>query len=262
MVFDKLKSLFSRGKKTEKIEEEKDEIESESPVTKKKTFDFSAKEERNKGELDWFGDRYQSLLVQRNISIFLLMIAILCVTLTSISLAVITKSKTIEPFVIEIEKNQGLVTYVSNNNQTRDYTQDEILRNYFVRKYIDARETFDTRNYDYFYHKVTRFMSEDRIYKQFLSVLRSGNKDNPIKVLANNETSKISITSITTLKPKVLQIRFVVEGRFGDGSSVRVNRIAIMEYEYYNIPTEEERRNINPLGFTVTNYRASDENVQ
>jgi type IV secretion system protein VirB8 len=188
-------------------------------------------------------------------------ISILCVTFTGISLAVITKNKTIEPFVIEIEKKQGLVTYVDNNNQMRDYTQDEILRNYFVKQYIDARETFDTKNYDYFYHKVVKGMSDDKVYKQFLSILRSGTKDNPVNLLANNETSKVTITSITPLKPKVLQVRFVVEGRFGDGSTVRSNRVAIMEYNYFNVEIEEAKRYINPLGFIVTSYRATDENV-
>ena len=265
MVFGKIKSMLGMGKKkhTEDKELLEDSDSETSPKSsKKKNFDFEEREERNKNELDWFGDRYQSLLVQRNIAIFLLVASILCVTFTSISLAVITQSKTIEPFVIEIERKQGLVTYVNNNNQVRDYTQDELVRNYFIRKYIEARETFDTKNYEYFYHKVGRFLSEERVYKQFLMTLRSGNRDNPVKLLANNETSKVSITSITTLRPNVLQVRFVVEGRFGDGSTVRSNRIALIEYNYFNLPTEEERREINPLGFMVTSYKVSDENIQ
>jgi type IV secretion system protein VirB8 len=80
--------------------------------------------------------------------------------------------------------------------------------------------------------------------------------------LANNEVSKVTITSITPIKPKVLQVRFVVEGRFSDGSTVRSNRIAILEYNYFNVEIEEAKRYINPLGFVVTSYKASDENVK
>jgi type IV secretion system protein VirB8 len=290
-IFNKFKSLFSKksDKKSKPLDDEMinddlidedsefDEDEdvinvSENQVNNKKdnskkNFKTTVKEGRDgrrkgSGDFDWFSDRYQSLVVQRNISIFLLIIAIVCITCTGISLAVITNSKTIEPFVIEIEKKQGLVTYIDNNQKMREYTQDEILRNYFIKRYVEARETFDTKNYDYFYHKVVKTMSTDAVYRQFLSILRSSSRENPVNLLANNEVSKVTITSITPIKPKVLQVRFVVEGRFSDGSTVRSNRIAILEYNYFNVEIEEAKRYINPLGFVVTSYKASDENVK
>lgn len=261
MVFSKLKSLF---KKSIKVADPAQASGINIGIVnnlKSAVFKSQIKDEKNKSNFDWFGDRYQSLIIQRNISIFLLVVSIFCVAFTGISLAVITKSKTIEPFVIEVESNQGLVTYIDNNNQRRRYTQDEALRNYFVKRYIEARETFDTRNYNYFYHKVVRFMSDDKVYKQFITLLRSGNKDNPVKYLDGNESSKIVINSITILKEKVLQVRFVVEAKFGDGSTIRANRVAILEYDYYDVGTEEEKRYINPLNFIITSYRATDENT-
>ena len=256
-IFNKLKSVFSKksDKKSKPLDEEviyndnnvedrelevegnEANINSPSNNQSKKSFNVKVRNDKetkgNDGDFDWFSDRYQALVVQRNISIFLLIIAIVCITCTGISLAVITNSKTIEPFVIEIEKKQGLVTYIDNNQKMREYTQDEILRNYFIKRYVEARETFDTKNYDYFYHKVVKTMSTDTVYRQFLSVLRSSSKENPVNLLANNEISKVTITSITPIKTKVLQVRFVVEGRFGDGSTVRSNRIAILEYNYF-----------------------------
>jgi type IV secretion system protein VirB8 len=286
-IFNKLKSIFSKkpDKKSKPLDEEviyndnnAENEDSEGDKNEvninilsndqiKKNFNVKVRDDNEakgdrESDFDWFSDRYQALVVQRNISIFLLIIAIFCITCTGISLAVITNSKTIEPFVIEIEKKQGLVTYIDNNQKMREYTQDEILRNYFIKRYVEARETFDTKNYDYFYHKVVKTMSTDQVYRQFLSVLRSSSKENPVNLLANNEISQVTITSITPIKTKVLQVRFVVEGRFSNGSTLRSNRIAILEYNYFNVEIEEAKRYINPLGFVVTSYKASDENVK
>ena len=214
------------------------------------------------GGFDWFADRYESLIVQRNIAVFLLIIAIVSVGLTGVSLAVITKSKTIEPFVIEIEKKQGIVTYVNNNSKNQEYTQDEVLRNYFIKKYIDARETFDPNNYNYNYYKVVKSMSNEATYRQFLYGLRASNKDSPMAVFANNESSTVNIVSISILKEKVLQVRFVVEGRFSDGKITRLNKIAVIEYDFLDLEVSEEKRYINPLSFIVNSYRSTDENIQ
>lgn len=230
-------------------------------IPKSKKLNFDVVSDKNKDAVDWFGDRYQTLAVQRNIAIFLLIISIVCVTCTGISLAVIAKSKTIEPFVIEIEKSQGLVRYIDNAKQMHNYTQDELVRDSYIKQYIEARETFDSRNYDYFYHKVVKYMSSDGVYNQFKYLLRSNGKENPTKLLAGSEMSRVIITSISQLKPQVLQVRFVIEGKFGDGNSVRVNKVAILEYAYFNLSTDEDKRYINPLNFTITGYRSSDENV-
>ncbi len=211
---------------------------------------------------DWFADRYESLIVQRNIAVFLLIIAIVSVGLTGVSLAVITKSKTIEPFVIEIERKQGIVTYVNNNSKNQEYTQDEVLRNYFIKKYIDARETFDPNNYNYNYYKVVRSMSNEATYRQFLYGLRTSNKDSPMVVFARNESSTVNIVSISILKENVLQVRFVVEGRFSDGKITRLNKIAVIEYDFLDLEVSEEKRYINPLSFIVNSYRSTDENIQ
>ncbi len=273
-MFDKIKSFFKKSNANNELDaseehtldDEKNYADDKRNKPEKKTGEEDAlktavKDANSKNEFDWFADRYQSLVVQRNISIFLLIIAIICITGTGVSLAIITKSKTIEPFVIEIEKTQGLVTYVNNNSKTIEYSQNEALRNYFIKQYIEARETYDTKNSDYFYYKVVRAMSSDTVYRQFLSILRSGGKSNPINLLANNQQSSINITSITPLKSDTLQIRFVVLGDFANSNSVRVNKVAILEYNYYNIDLDQEKRYINPLGFLVTSYKVSDENA-
>jgi type IV secretion system protein VirB8 len=270
-IFSRIKSIFSKDiqKKNQSLDDDLDNgpdylnEEKNSLVTsrlKSKRNDFKPQAKDDNG-FDWFADRYETLIVQRNISVFLLIIAILCIGLTGISLAVITKNKTIEPFVIEIEKKQGIVTYVNNNSKVQEYTQNEVLRNYFIKQYIEARETFDPVNYNYYYYKIVKAMSNEMTYRQFLYTLRSNGKDNPMVLFANNEASMINIVSISILKEKVLQVRFVAEGRFADGKSIRANKIAVIEYDFLNLEMNEERRYINPLGFIVNSYRSTDENV-
>lgn len=276
-ILSRIKSIFSKDTKEKNIPSDDMQnndsyFEDEDGVVVESAADYKQKlkspksnfkpEAKEGGGFDWFSDRYETLVVQRNVAIFLLIIAVLCIGLTGVSLAVITKSKTIEPFVIEIEKKQGIVTYVDNNTKAKEYTQDEVLRNYFIKKYIDARETFDPVNYDYFYYKVVKAMSNDSTYRQFLYTLKSTGKDNPMVAFARNEISRVEIVSVSVLKPQVVQVRFVVEARFPEGNVTRVNRIAVVEYEYSDLATDESKRYINPLSFIVNSYRATDENVQ
>lgn len=212
------------------------------------------------GDFDWFADRYQSLVVQRNITLFLLIISILCLGGIGVALAVITNSKTIEPFVIEIDKRSGIVTYVNNTDKTQEYAQNEILRNYFIKKYLDARETFDPKNSDYFYNKVIRSLSDQNVYYQFTSLLRSGSPDSPNVMYANAASMKVNIISISEIKPKTLQVRFTVDTKFNDGSQRKTNRIVILQYDFFNIEMNEEKYYINPLGFIVLDYKATNEN--
>ncbi len=267
-IFGRIKSFFEKGDKDKKKSSSARKIDNDEYIEEIEDVNFTNENKnrfkpvaKDEDSFDWFADRYETLVVQRNVSIFLLIISIVCIAITGISLAVITKSKTIEPFVIEIEKKQGIVTYVNNNSKSIEYTQDEVLRNYFVKKYIEARETFDTKNYDYMYYKVVKSMSNDSAYRQFLYSLRSSNVDNPMVVFANNETSKVNIVSISVLKPKVLQVRFVIEAIFAEGKTTRVNKVAVLEYDFADLATDENKRYINPLSFIVTSYRSSNENV-
>ena len=88
---------------------------------------------------DWFSDRYQSLIVQRNIAIFLLILSIIGICVSSLSLAIIMKHKTIEPFVIEIERRTGIVTHLKNDDKVQEYTHSIAIRDYFIKRLLEIQ---------------------------------------------------------------------------------------------------------------------------
>ena len=169
------------------------------------------------------------------------------------------KHKTIEPFVIEIEKRTGIVSHLKNDDKVHEYTHSIAIRDYFIKKYLDARETFDGNNSEYFYKKVVASLSAPDVYRQFNYLIRSNDKSSPISLFTGADSNIVQIISISELKQNTLQVRFIVEGRFPSGTIVKINRIAIIEYSFYNFDMSEEMRYINPLGFTITSYKVSNE---
>jgi len=118
----------------------------------------------------------------------------------------------------------------------------------------------DPKNFDYFYNKVVFSFSSPQVFRQFNSLLRSNEKSNPFIAYDNNLDCKIFINSINEIGYKVVQVRFIVDVLFQDGKRTRINKIATINYDFFNYEMDLESRYINPLGFLITNYRVVDEN--
>jgi type IV secretion system protein VirB8 len=269
-MLNKLKNLFH--KKQNKLDdfdilgEENEELNNENSedldfkIKIDKSNVFEKTNEKEVSGFDWFSDRYQILIAQRNTMIFLLIFSILTISILGIIIFFLFKNKSIEPFIIEVDKKTGLVTFLKKDNKIKLYTEDIIVRNYFIKKYLDARETLDTKNFNYFYDKVVPAFSAPQVLRQFKYLLRSNEKSNPLIAYDNNIECNISINSMNEIGNGAIQIRFTVNAIFEDGKKKRINKIATLNYEFINYEMEEETRYINPLGFLITNYRVVDEN--
>ncbi|MBC6686397.1 type IV secretion system protein [Wolbachia pipientis] len=210
-------------------------------------------------DIDWNSNRYSTVVAQRNI---LLLFALILLATISISILVIFKistSRTIEPFVIEIDKKSGIVQLVDPVT-VKQYSADEALNEYFISEYIKAREVFDPYNYNYNYYTKVRLFSSSNVYNEFRNYIGSQNMDDLFNLYSDTK-SKFKIRSIQKLGNDALQVRFFVEFTRKDGSSTRKNKIVIMSYRYASLEMDDQQRYINPLGFQVILYRVDDEYV-
>jgi type IV secretion system protein VirB8 len=205
---------------------------------------------------NWYSDRYEYTLVQRNVLFLIAIISLATVLMTVIAMKQILDSKSIEPFILTIEDKTG-ITNVVNPLSRSDLTSNEALNRYFVVQYLRNRETYDPANYDYNYKNIVRLFSTPSIYSGFSIFLNSDPKS-PLKMYGQSTSTKLKIRSIQFLdQGKTAQVRFtIIENNDEKRSSYK---IATIGFVYAQMEMNMEDRYINPLGFQVTVYRVDDE---
>ncbi len=226
---------------------------------KKKKSDDSIAAKKN-----WYADRYQTVLVQRNFFLLLTMIALAGIIVSVLAVIQVTSSKTIEPFVIEIEEKTG-ITNVIRPLIKEQFTRDEVMTRYFLLKYLNARETYDGGSYKENYNIVVRLLSTSDVYSQFRGSVTAEDPNSPLRMGTSGQRI-IKVKSITPLKAipgqkgQVAQIRFLQED-VGRSTMRTKNLVATINFDYMDMKLTSEERDVNPLGFQVTGYRTDDETL-
>lgn len=199
----------------------------------------------------WYSNRYQIVSVQRNI---LLIFAAFCVISMSFAIVLvkyIMSSKSLEPYVIEVEQKTGIPTIVDQLT-VKNFTGDELMKKYFINQFLQSSTAYDPRTYKSDVERV-RLLSSPGVYNNFRGRI------NP-KDLGADSRIDVRIKSIQFPNPNTVQIR-ILETTYMKGSeSSRKDRVVTLDF-YFNttLNLNAEERLINPLGFQVTNYSISDE---
>ncbi|NRA74013.1 MAG: type IV secretion system protein [Rickettsiales bacterium] len=227
---------------------------------------FKKKEENTSTDLiqntkGWYEDRYQTLVVQRNL---FFLIASLCIIFMSVSVVllsgIITKKK-IEPMVIEVEESSG-ITSIVNPNLKKDWSASKVINQYFITTYLRNRETYNIASYLYNYNTVVRLLSSFKVYNQFKKIINDPTQSSIAKYGSRNST-KLEIRSILFLKEspggggQTAQIRFTIIEN--EGQKRKINKIASIVWDYVEMNLNFEDTMVNPLGFQVQFYTVSND---
>lgn len=207
---------------------------------------------------NWYSDRYQNVVVQRNLLFLVTLISLVGVFISVFVVRQVTASRSIEPFVIEIEKKSGIVTVVDPLDR-RQLPADEELTKYFISRYVQARETYDTLTYEYNYFTVVRLMSSGSIYYPFKNFILS-NPQSPRLLYGEISSSQMKIRSITLPEPGVARVNFTIILSGSKGGTF--HKVATIKYGFYKLEMSQEDRYVNPLGFQVDAYRVDEEVLQ
>ena len=219
---------------------------------------------------NWYADRYNSILVQRNILLILLLGSVFMVIASSFIVGNISSTFKIQPFVIEVEDKTG-ITNIVNPLSHRELTTNEVLNRYFIMRYVRSRESYNFQTYKYNYYTVIRLLSTPGVYSGFQRFINTSS-DSPIAYLDRMSTY-IVFRSIQFFPPSFDQqgipndpkavIRFTIvsdDGNLKGGTGGKLHKILTLTYKYDQTEMNEEDRSENPLGFFVTSYRTDIEN--
>lgn len=212
-----------------------------------KTTKTSAKKFKIKS---WYSNRYQIVVVQRNILLLLAMLLTVAMTASIIFVKFVVSSKSLEPYVIEVEEKSGIPTVVDQlTSQT--LTGDETIRKYFINQFVQAAAAYDPRTYKIDAERV-RLLSTQNVYSDFR------NRINP-RDLGVDSKIDLRIKSIQFPDASTAQIRILRTTNSKSAGTSQKDEIINMNFLFTNLNLTTEERLINPLGFQVSNFTITEE---
>jgi type IV secretion system protein VirB8 len=219
----------------------KTEAESSPQTTKKSAQQFKIK--------SWYSNRYQIVVVQRNILLLLATLLMIAMTASTIFVKFVVSSKSLEPYVIEVEEKSGVPTIVDQlTSQT--LTADESIKKYFINQFIKAAVGYDPKTYKQD-AEIVRLLSTQPVYSDFRSRI------NP-RTLGADSKIDFRIKSIKFLDPSTVQVR-ILKSTIAPNVSSSKDELVSMNFYFTNLTLTAEERLINPLGFQVTNLSITEE---
>jgi type IV secretion system protein VirB8 len=218
---------------------------------------------------NWYQDRYETILIQRNVLFILLTILVFVFSFSILSFIELNKKKVYEPFVIQVEEQTGTITRVDSRT-VKDLKAEEALRNSILVRYLNAREGYHYSDYAYNYNQIVRVISSPQVFDQFLGMVSAQNPTSPIH-FENEYKVEVKIKSIVNLSntggiiggnnSNLIQIRIAKQKRSLSTDKIVEEKsyIITLTYEYKDIDLSETARYINPLGMQINSYQINEE---
>lgn len=197
----------------------------------------------------WYSNRYQIVVVQRNILLLFTLISMLSVAVAVLFVKNIMSSKSLEPYVIEVESKTGIATIV-NQMTAQNFTGDQIIRRYFLNQFIQAASGYEPKTYKLDVDKVRLFSTPD-VYNDFRNRINA-------RELGTDSRIEVRIKSVQFIDGNTAQIRVLRLISINDKITTK-DEIITMNFFFTDLNLTMEERLINPLGFQVSKYAIADE---
>ena len=206
----------------------------------------------------WEYDRMHAAIQSKKVAWGVAAGACVLSTASVTAVAMLAPLKTVEPYVIRVDRSSGETQVVTALKGPQPRTYDDAVNRYFISQYVRLREGWlnDAARENAY---TVMLMSDAAEGARYLNGVTANNKNAPSNVYGDKGFVSISIRTISFLSPTVAQVRFTKIITFGQNTPVAQNWNAILTFKYTTAPEHEKDRNINPLGFQVVNYRSDPE---
>ncbi len=199
----------------------------------------------------WYSNRYQIVVVQRNILLLFTLVSMFSVAAAVIFVKNMMASKSLEPYVIELEEKTGIATVVDQLT-SQNFTGDQVVRRYFINAFVQAASGYDPKTYKADVDKV-RLFSSASVYNDFRNRVNA-------RELGADSTINVRIKSIQFTSANTAQIRILRQILLPESSPQNKDEVITMDFYFIpDISLSMEERLINPLGFQVKKYVITDE---
>jgi type IV secretion system protein VirB8 len=184
--------------------------------------------------------------------------AIACIAVVAV--VGLTPLKRTELRIVRVNDTTGAVDVLNEIPNART-TYDEAINRYFAGQYVRLREGYTRKLADEYYTGVGIMSAgaEQRRYGEWFS---PKNPQSPLNVYGDNARIKVHIKGYSFIKKDVVLVRYWKEVERGASEKPTITHwAATIVFKYSGAPMAEKDREINPLGFQVTEYRNDPDTV-
>lgn len=206
----------------------------------------------------WAEDRQEELRKSRKTAWTIALIAAVVALLLALALIVLLPLKTVEPYVLTVDKQTGFVQALEPLNPER-LSGDAALTQSFLTQYVIAREGFNADALQADYRRVALW-SADTARSTYIAGQQASNPDSPLARYPRTTVVETIVKSVSPMGPNVAMVRFNTVRRDAGGQvQPPLAWVAVIRYRYSGAPMRIEDRLINPLGFEVLHYQRNAE---
>jgi type IV secretion system protein VirB8 len=205
---------------------------------------------------NWYENRSDNIIIQRNILLFLSFLLVILTILSILVVIFVVNSRTFDPFVIQVDNTTGVTTIV-NPISSDILNGNDALAQYFIKKYVTARETYNPVDFDNLARKTISLLSSSQLYYSYIGYIRNKSNDPLIKYGQQNTTFLVVKSWSKVANDKYI-LRFSINET--DGEKRTYDKIAVISFNYQPMELSDSDRDINPVGFQVIGYRVDNDN--
>lgn len=176
------------------------------------------------------------------------------------AVAALAPLKTVEPFVVRVDRSTGGVDVVSALKSDTTLTYDEAVTKHFLAQYVRAREGWLFPAAEANFRQVS-IMSTPAEQQRWADAFRPTNPQSPQTLYGSNGEAQVAIRAVSFVADGVANVRFQRTVRSAQ-QVTDTDWIATVAFTFTKAPMAEGDRLRNPLGFQVTSYRSDPEVVR
>lgn len=201
----------------------------------------------------WYSNRYHLVLIQRNLLLLFTILSMFSVSIAVLFVKGVMSSKSLEPYVIEVEKRTGIATVVDQLG-AQDFTGQQVIKEYFINQFVILANSYDVRSYKEDSEKLEVFATR-KVMADYKSRI------NP-RELGSEGKIEVFVRSIQFIAKDKARVRVVEKIKLPNKTvSQNIDKVAELTFAFFpNDPgLTLQKRRINPLGFKVSSYIVAEE---
>jgi type IV secretion system protein VirB8 len=208
----------------------------------------------------WDADRVRAAERSRRLAWGVAAVSGLVAAVAVGAVAALAPLKTVEPFVVRVDRATGAVDVMTAVRSEKPLTYDEAVTKHFLAQYVRAREGWLAPAAEANFRQVS-IMSTPAEQQRWGDAFRPANPLSPQVVYGPAGEAQVDIRAISFVSEGVANVRFHRIVRQVQ-QVTESDWIATVAFTYTKAPMAEADRLRNPLGFQVTSYRADPEVVR
>ncbi len=204
---------------------------------------------------------------------FIAAVAVLVAVLEAGALATLSPLKSVEPFVIRVDNNTGVVDVVSTLAETDGEVKEsaqEALDKYWLSQYIRHRENYQWETRD-FNRQMVGLLSGAAVQQAYAAYTDPRqNQQAPVAVYGQNTEVEAKVKAISIINSETAEngekrttaiVRYTKQVKRAGERTPLTHWAATVTFVYLDTSMKVEDRLRNPLGFQVVKYRNDQESI-